>query len=187
MLYNGGSCLLKISEMKPRQLSLHHKMKKFTSWWRHQMETFSALLALCERNPRSPVNYPHKCQWRGGLMLSSICAWTNGWATKLDAGNLRRYRAYYDVTVIFSLHNFVAQSLMYLSYFIELFFIYFPIYCRLLFVYTFTEQRINFRQLPAIWMYFVSLLYCTCSKAVLTGGGGGGYTYTTSLFASLSW
>ena len=28
------------------------------SWWHHQMETFSALLALYERN--SPVNSPHK-------------------------------------------------------------------------------------------------------------------------------
>ena len=32
------------------------------SWWRHQMETFSALLALCAGNHRSPVNSPHKGQ-----------------------------------------------------------------------------------------------------------------------------
>ena len=36
------------------------------SWWRHQMETFSALLALCEGNP--PMVSPHKGQWRGALM-----------------------------------------------------------------------------------------------------------------------
>ena len=41
-------------------------------WWRHQMETFSALLARCEGN--SPVNSPHKGQWRGDLMFSLICA-----------------------------------------------------------------------------------------------------------------
>ena len=34
------------------------------SWWRHQMETFSALLALCHR---SPVNSHHKGQWRGAF------------------------------------------------------------------------------------------------------------------------
>ena len=28
---------------------------------------------------RSPVNSPHKGQWRGALMLSLICAWINGW------------------------------------------------------------------------------------------------------------
>ena len=26
---------------------------------------------------RSPVNYPHKGQWRGALMFSLICAWIN--------------------------------------------------------------------------------------------------------------
>ena len=33
-------------------------------WWRHQMETFSALLALCEGIHRSPVDSPHKGQWQ---------------------------------------------------------------------------------------------------------------------------
>ena len=28
------------------------------TWWRHQMETFSALLALCEGNPRVTVGFP---------------------------------------------------------------------------------------------------------------------------------
>ena len=34
-------------------------------WWRHQMETFSALLALCAGN--SLVNSLHKGQWRGAF------------------------------------------------------------------------------------------------------------------------
>ena len=33
------------------------------SWWRHQMETFSALLAICGGIHRSPVNSLHKGQW----------------------------------------------------------------------------------------------------------------------------
>ena len=33
-------------------------------------------------------------------MFSLMCAWTNGWATSSDAGDLRRYWAHYDVTVI---------------------------------------------------------------------------------------
>ena len=64
------------------------------SWWRHQMETFSALLALCAGNS------PHKGQWRGTLMFSLICAWTNGWVNNRDAGDLRRHRDPYDVTVM---------------------------------------------------------------------------------------
>ena len=69
-------------------------------WWRHQMETFSVLLALCEGNHRLPVDFPHKCQWRGALMLSLICAWTNGWANNRDARDLSCHCAHYDVTVM---------------------------------------------------------------------------------------
>ena len=47
----------------------------------------------------SPVNSPHKGQWRGALRFF-ICAWTNGWANSWDAGDLRRQRAHCDVTVM---------------------------------------------------------------------------------------
>ena len=49
---------------------------------------------------RSPVNSPHKGQWRGALMFSLINAWINGWANNCEAGDLTRHRAHYDVTVI---------------------------------------------------------------------------------------
>ena len=63
-----------------------------SSWWRHQMETFSASLAFGEGN--------HKGQWRLALIFSFLCTWTNGWASNRDAGDLRRPSAHYDVTVI---------------------------------------------------------------------------------------
>ena len=50
---------------------------------------------------RSPVNSPHKGQWRGALMFSLICVWINGWVNNREAGDLRRYRAHYDVNVMF--------------------------------------------------------------------------------------
>ena len=49
---------------------------------------------------RSPVNSPHKGQWRGALMFSLICVWINGWVNNRGAGDLRRYRAHYDVIVM---------------------------------------------------------------------------------------
>ena len=52
---------------------------------------------------RSPVNSPHKGQWRGALMFYLICAWTNSWANNREAGDLGRHRAHYDVIVMFSL------------------------------------------------------------------------------------
>ena len=49
---------------------------------------------------RSPVNSPHKGQWRGALMFSLICAWINDKVNSREAGDLRRYRAHYDVIVM---------------------------------------------------------------------------------------
>ena len=58
---------------------------------------------------RSPVNVPHKGQWRGALMFSLICVWINGWVNNREAGDLRRYRAHYDVTVMrWCNHMFIA-------------------------------------------------------------------------------
>ena len=70
------------------------------AWWRHQMETFFALLALCAGNSPVPVNSPHKGQWRGALMFSLICSWINDWVNNREAGDLRRHRGYYDVSVM---------------------------------------------------------------------------------------
>ena len=48
----------------------------------------------------SSVNSPQKGQWRGALMFSLICVWINGWVNNREAGDLRRYRAHYDVIVM---------------------------------------------------------------------------------------
>ena len=71
------------------------------TWWRHQMETFSALLAHCAGNSSVPVNSPHKSQWRGALMFSLICVWINDWVNNRETGDLRRHRGHYDVNVMF--------------------------------------------------------------------------------------
>ena len=49
---------------------------------------------------RSPVNSPHKGEWRRALMFSLICAWINGTVNNREARDLRRYRAHNDVTVM---------------------------------------------------------------------------------------
>ena len=49
---------------------------------------------------RSPVNSPHKGQWRGALMFTLICARINVWVNNRKAGDLRRYRVHYDVIVM---------------------------------------------------------------------------------------
>ena len=49
---------------------------------------------------RSPVNSLHKGLWRGALMFSLIWVWINDCVNKREAGDLRRYRAHYDVNVM---------------------------------------------------------------------------------------
>ena len=51
-------------------------------------------------NHRSLVNSPHKGPWRGAFMFSLICAWIHGWVNNREAGDLRRHRANYDVTIM---------------------------------------------------------------------------------------
>ena len=64
------------------------------------METFSALLPFVREIHRSPLNSPHKGQWRGALMFSLICIWINGWVNNREAGDLRSNRAHYNIIVM---------------------------------------------------------------------------------------
>ena len=57
---------------------------------------------LCGEFTGPPVNSPHKGHWRGALMFTLICARINGWVNNSEAGDLRRYRAHYDVIVMCS-------------------------------------------------------------------------------------
>ena len=80
-------------------------------WWRHQMETFSALLAICAGN--SPVNSTYKGQWRGALMFSLICVWINDRVNNRESGDLGRHRAHHDVIVM---HTFKHDNNICVSY-----------------------------------------------------------------------
>ena len=62
---------------------------------------------------RSTMNSPHKGQWRRALMFSLICVWINDWVNNHEAGDLRRYRAHYDVIVMekgcYRCHHYFSQ------------------------------------------------------------------------------
>ena len=55
---------------------------------------------------RSPLNSPHKGQWRGALMFSLIYARINGWVNTGEAGDLRCHHAHFDVIVMISSSDF---------------------------------------------------------------------------------
>ena len=56
------------------------------------METISALLAICAGNSPVPGEFP--------AQRPVISVWINGWVNNREAGDLRRYCAHYDVTVM---------------------------------------------------------------------------------------
>ena len=42
----------------PKQTTVKDLFHRDTTWWRHQMETFSALLAICAGNGEFPAQRP---------------------------------------------------------------------------------------------------------------------------------
>ena len=76
-----------------------------TSWWSHQIETFSALLTLCAGNSPVTSDFPHKGQSCRALVFSLICDWTNAWANHRHADDFRRYRTNYGITLMYIFSN----------------------------------------------------------------------------------
>ena len=61
-----------------------------------------AFLVPCEGNPPATGEFPSQRPVTRSFRVSLICAWTNGWANNRDAGELRRHRAHYEVTLVTS-------------------------------------------------------------------------------------
>ena len=100
-----ASLYIDIDQLSTRTMASHgicmgKRWKNRLTWWRHQMETFSALLAICAGNSVVTGEFPHKGQWRGALVFPLICAWINGWVNNGVAGDLRRHRVHYYITVM---------------------------------------------------------------------------------------
>ena len=70
------------------------------AWWRHQMETFCPLLAVCEENQLVTSEFPYKGQWRRAWVFSLMWACTNECTASRDAGDLRRHGAHCDVIMM---------------------------------------------------------------------------------------
>ena len=68
----------------------------YRPWWRHQMETFSALLAICAGNSPVPGEFPTQRPVTRSFDVFLDLRWVNN----REAGDLRRYRPHYDVTVM---------------------------------------------------------------------------------------
>ena len=69
-------------------------------WWRHQMEIFSALMALCAENSSGPGEFPTQRPVTRNFDVFLICARINNWVYNRGSGDLRRHRVHYYVIVM---------------------------------------------------------------------------------------
>ena len=96
---NSSTELCEVCMPKPHSLIYHFIWYFFPSQWRHNdYDGVSKHMSIAV--VYSPVNSPHKGQWRGALMFSLICAWINGWVNDGEAGDLRRHCTHYDAIVM---------------------------------------------------------------------------------------
>ena len=61
---------------------------------------FFALLAICARNSPVTGEFPTQRPVTGSFDVFFDRAWINDWVNNGEAGDLRRYRVHYDVTVM---------------------------------------------------------------------------------------
>ena len=64
---------------------------------------------------RWTVNSPHTDQWRGAFIISLICAWINAWVNNREAGDFRRHRVHYNITVMSKEDGRICPGTMVLS------------------------------------------------------------------------
>ena len=72
------------------------------TWWRHQMETFSALLAICAGNSPIPGEFPTQRPVTRSFDVYFDLRPDKRLSKQSWAGDLRRYRTHYDVIVMMS-------------------------------------------------------------------------------------
>ena len=71
------------------------------AWWKllwHLLDVRTTSCMMTSSNGNIFRVTGHLCG--GALVFSLICVWINGWVNNREAGDLRRYGAHYDVTVM---------------------------------------------------------------------------------------
>ena len=67
------------------------------TWWRHPVETFSALRTLCAGNSPVTVEFPSQRQVKRSFDRFFDLRLNNGWVNNREAGDWRRHRTRYDL------------------------------------------------------------------------------------------
>ena len=100
--FGHGSSLVKFIcfMLKPISISTSIGPCGNVPWWSHQVEIFSALLAICVGNSPVTGDLPVQRRVTRRFGVFFICAWINGLSNNREAGDLRWHCAHYDVIVM---------------------------------------------------------------------------------------
>ena len=76
--------------------------RNFHHWLHDDVIKWKYFPCYCPLWGESPVTggFPSQKSVTRSLILSLMCAWTDGWANNRDVGDLRRHRAHYDVNLM---------------------------------------------------------------------------------------
>ena len=78
-----------MASLGPNKLKLRSLISPSGTFYFHddviKLKHFPRYWPFMQGIHRSPVNSPHKGQWRGALMLTLICVWINGWINNGEA------------------------------------------------------------------------------------------------------
>ena len=80
---SGCPCIFRVNIVSMDLSSYASKCHDDVIKWKH----FPRYWPFARGIHRSPVNSPHKGQWRGALMFSLIWVWMNGWVNNREAGD----------------------------------------------------------------------------------------------------
>ena len=82
----------------------------YPPWWRHPMETFSALLAICAGNSPVPGEFPAQRPVTRSFDVFFDLRLNKRLVNNHEAGDLRRQHGHYDVIVMLPAFVFVIKA-----------------------------------------------------------------------------
>ena len=84
----------------PKLMNASNNDVQLCTWWRHQMETFSALLAICAGNSPATGEFPAQRPVTRSFDVFFDLRLNNGCVNNREAGDLRHHCAHCDVIVM---------------------------------------------------------------------------------------
>ena len=90
------TCAVKLTQLN----SMHALYMRLSAWWRHQMETVSALLVICAGNSPVTGEFPAQRPVTRSFDVFFDLRLNKRLSKNRKAGDLRRHHAHYDVIVM---------------------------------------------------------------------------------------